>query len=154
MRAPYGIDRPQAHQLPPWEAAQGRPEEALQGQLCHCCCCSHLGRQPPVCRPHGRHGQSGPKRMMARAGMHLLSVSRMHGRTIGHRARNFNSPFTPHHSHRDPPPRLPHPFRRPHVALHLGQDTPQDVSMPLPGASLRCSSQENQVFQETKEENH
>ncbi len=147
------MDRSQARQLPPWEAAQKRAEEALQGQLCHRCRCGHLGRQPPVRRPHGRHGQSGPKRMMACSGMHVLSVSRVHGQTIGHRARNCISPFTPHHSYRYPPPRLPHPSQRLHVALHLGQDTGQDVSMVFPGASLRCSSQENQVFQETEEEN-
>jgi hypothetical protein len=36
------------------------------------------------------------ERMMARAGMNVLSVSCVQGRTIGHRARNCHSPIVPH----------------------------------------------------------
>jgi hypothetical protein len=39
------------------------------------------------------------------------------------------------------------------MLLHiLAKDTRQDNSMAPPGASSRCSSKEDQVFQETKEE--
>jgi len=113
----------------------------------------HLSRQSSFRFPIGRHGQPGSERMTARAGIHVSQVSRMYGWTIGHKATNCNLPFSQHHSTPTLPPRQPRPSRRSHVVPPLGKDNCPDVGMATPGASLRCSSQEIQVLQETEEEN-
>ena len=92
--------------------------------------------------------------MTVRAGIHVLHVSRVYGRTIGHRATNCNLPFSQHHSTPTLPPRQPRPSRRSHVVPLLGQDNHSDVGMATPGASSQCSFQQKiQVFHETEEEN-
>jgi len=121
VRAPHGLNRPQARRLPPRETVQGRAEEA-QGQLCHCRRCSHIGHQPSFRFPLGRHGQPGSKRMMVCASIHVLHVSHVYGRTIGHRTTNCNLPFSPHHSTPTPPPRLPRSSWGSHVVPPLGED--------------------------------
>jgi len=47
--------------------------------------------------------------MTVRASIHVLHVSRVYGRTIGHRTTNCNLPFSSHHSTPTLPPPLPRP---------------------------------------------
>ncbi len=152
VQPPHGLDRPQARQLLPRETAQGRAEEA-QGQLCHCRRCGHIGHQPSFRFPPGRHGQPRSKRMTVRAGIHVFHVSRVYGRTIGHRTTNFNLPPSPRHSTPTPPTRLPRPSRRSNVVPPPGKNNRPHVGMAPPGASSRCSSHESQMLQETEKEN-
>ena len=65
--------------------------------------------------------------MTARAGIHVLHVSRVYGRTIGHRATNCNSPFIQHHSTPDLPPRLPRRSRKSHVVPRQLRGHPRDA---------------------------
>jgi hypothetical protein len=65
--------------------------------------------------------------MTARAGIHVLHVSRVYGQTIGHRATNCNSPFIQHHSTPDLPPRLPRPSQKSHVVPRQLRGHPRDA---------------------------